>query len=815
VHPHGRTAAAALLLWATVLGAEPGSGPGEPFGGDDAGCVPASEALRRCSSTASKALAKLERVLVTCHLRAADARYAAVVLGQPAVFDEAACAATARVRFDTALARLGTRGMCTGGPVLSTAAAAGDDQVAAVDVQNGAVHCDPTSGVLIDPADGDGGYVPASDGSRRCADRVAKNLRKLALAAARCHQKAADAGFRLADPPFDEDACEAVALGRYATGSARALTAGGCPSCLEASAQAALAATAVARLDAANDGVYPCPDPSVRVDTVQLDRPTLIALGVQVLISGDADHDAAITMRYRPVGAPAWADALPLVRVRPESVEGRVVPEQFAGSIFDLRPSTTYEIELHATDADGAVDETHLLVATTRAVPGDPAMPRVVPVSDASSLAAALAAARPGDVISLADGIYGGAFGLSASGTAADPIVIRGASTAGTILDGGGCDCNVIEVYGSFVHVERLTLRNATRGLRFQTAAAEGNVVRRVRIEDTRLGIGSRQDQLDFYLCDNVLEGRLAWPHVYSDDGGAHSDDDGILIQGHGHVVCHNRIRGYGDAIKTAQAGARAIDVYGNEVLSAYDNGVELDYGEGNVRCWRNRFTNTYTPLSFQPIYGGPAYAIRNVVVNVADEQLKFHGVGGATGPSGVLAYHNTFVSPARALSMFASVAGHHFRIRNNLFVGPQTLEGTKTVDWLGAIDDGAFEGDGYYPDGMFRFNLPPGGVVSHASFAAMQAAGMETSGLLLAEPIFAGGLVAPASYALTLAPQDVTPDATSAAVDAAGALANVSTAFAGTGPDLGAIERGCPPPIFGVRSEGVDEANEPFGCEL
>src|SRR5262249_11968460 len=129
--------------------------------------------------------------------------------------------------------------------------------------------------------------------------------------------------------------------------------------------------------------------------------------------------------------------------------------------------------------------------------------------------------AAPGDGTPLADGVCAGPFVLDASGTAANPIVLRGTSIDGTVLDGGDCDsCNVLEVYGSDVHVERLTLRHANRALRFQTAGAVGNVVRRVHARDVRLGFGSREDQRDFYLCDNALEGRLLWPHVYFDDGG-------------------------------------------------------------------------------------------------------------------------------------------------------------------------------------------------------------------------------------------------------------------------------------------------------
>jgi len=544
---------------------------------------------------------------------------------------------------------------------------------------------------------------------------------------------------------------------------------------------------------------------------VTVDRPTLRTLGVQLLISGDDDHDAQVGVRYRPVGASGWKTGLNLFRVHPESVVGRTVPEQFAGSIFELQPGTTYEVELRATDPDGPVDQTVTVEATTRPLPADPLNPSPKNVTDAAGLQAALDGAQPGDAITLADGIYRGPFALGASGTADEPIVIRGASEDGAVLDGYGCDCNLLEIDGSFVHVERLTLQNALRALRLKTPGTRGNVARRIHIRDVTNGIIGDPDQEDFYLCDNVLEGRLAWPFVYEDDGGHHANDDGISVQGSGHVVCHNQIVGFGDAMKNEQAGARADDFYGNEVLSAYDNAIELDYSEGNTRCFRNRFTNTFVPLSFQPTYGGPVYALRNVVVNVAEDQLKFYAIGTTPPeePNGVLVLHDTFVSPVQALYMGSTAASHHFVIENNLFVGPAS-PGSTVVTWAGVIDDGAFDYDGWFPDGTFDF----GGAGAWSSFAAMQAAGIfEPHGVLLAPGAFASGLVAPSTYKVTMAPQDASLASGSSALDGGAVLPNVNDDFTGAGPDLGAVEAGCPLPLYGTRPEGIDDGNEPFGC--
>jgi hypothetical protein len=548
--------------------------------------------------------------------------------------------------------------------------------------------------------------------------------------------------------------------------------------------------------------------------STKLDRPTLTALGVQLLITGDDNHNAKVELSYRVKGTTAWKMALPLWRVRPEVVVGRTVPEQFAGSAFDLKPATTYELQLHATDPDGAVDQTLTVEGTTRAVPGDPPAPNKKRVTDVATLNAAVGSAKAGDVIELASGTYAGTFSWTLSGAADNPVVIRGETQDGVVLDGQGAAGNVIELYGSFIHLEKLTVQNGNRAVRFQTPAAEGNVVRRVHIKNVVLGIGSKNDQKDFYIADNLVEGRLVWPAVYADDGGKHANDDGIHVEGDGHVVCHNTVVGFGDAMKVEQDGARAVDFYNNEILSAYDNGLELDGTEGNSRCIRNRFTNTYATISFQPIFGGPAYCLRNVVVNVANEQMKFHALGTQPPetPSGILVYHNTFVSPKNALFLATGDYSHHFVIENNLFFGPPSPDNNKTVDWEGPIDDGTFDYDAYYPDKEFRFNLA-GALTKYSSFAQMQAAGIETHGVLLSATPFANGLVPPAAYTITMAAQDVTLAAGSPPIDKGIVLANINDGFRGAAPDLGADELGCGAPIYGPRPEGTDETNEPTGC--
>src|ERR1700704_4574984 len=96
-----------------------------------------------------------------------------------------------------------------------------------------------------------------------------------------------------------------------------------------------------------------CADNLLHLGALVLDRPTLTAVGVQLRITGDDNFNASVTVRYRISGSGAWRTALPLFPLPPETVAVWTASPQFAGSIFDLKPATSYDIELHATDPDG------------------------------------------------------------------------------------------------------------------------------------------------------------------------------------------------------------------------------------------------------------------------------------------------------------------------------------------------------------------------------------------------------------------------------------------------------------------------------
>ena len=77
-----------------------------------------------------------------------------------------------------------------------------------------------------------------------------------------------------------------------------------------------------------------------------VERPTLLNLGFEWAIEGDANRNATVEVRFRKVGAADWRPALPLLRIGGELVYRDqyklryTVPDGFAGSILNLEPAT-------------------------------------------------------------------------------------------------------------------------------------------------------------------------------------------------------------------------------------------------------------------------------------------------------------------------------------------------------------------------------------------------------------------------------------------------------------------------------------------
>ena len=464
---------------------------------------------------------------------------------------------------------------------------------------------------------------------------------------------------------------------------------------------------------------------AVTAGRFNVEPPTLINLGFDWDITGDANRNATVEVQYRESGSAAWKDALPLLRIGGERVFRQrenleyLTPHAFAGSILNLRPGVEYECRFTMKDPDGVQGQAvHTAKVRTRSEPKAYEGGRTLHVyppdwrgarlepSFTGLLQAYYGAglgdwsvvwerrAQPGDVILVHAGMYrserlnyvdplmapfDGSYSLTLKGTAEKPIVIRGAGDGEVIFDGDGCS-RLFDVMASEHHIfENLTIRNADYAFfagQKEVLGAKSLTIRNCRLEDVGFGIATEYaGSTDFYIADNIILGRdnrfrlIGWsnPGIY----GPHPLRSyyGVKVYGQGHVVAHNAVAYFHDGIGISTYGTPdplhkpvAIDIYNNDIHMMGDDFIETDGGMHNIRVMNNRGVNAaHGGLSSQPIFGGPVYFLRNVVYHVPS------GVSFKFNakPTGLFIYHNTLIGEHTARDPHSNT---HFR--NNLFLG-------------------------------------------------------------------------------------------------------------------------------------------------
>src|SRR5215471_16781205 len=381
----------------------------------------------------------------------------------------------------------------------------------------------------------------------------------------------------------------------------------------------------------------------VRPGEFIVDHPTLINLGFEWLIEGDANRNAQVEVSYRKRGDAQWKSGLPLLRLQGERIYQNqgvfdvVSPNMFAGSILDLEPDTENEARFIMSDPDGLAGQngrtiTKTVTVRTRAEPKPYAAGRVFHVYPASYKGAKLEPSfdglmcaynyycgggdtvtagrprvKPGDTILVHAGVYKyhpeyytgdrtinattpveGTYYFTASGTPDKPIVIKGAGDGEVIFDGNG-NFNLFNVKAAnYNYFEGVTFRN--------TEIADNYFFGR---DDSKHLIGWRGD---FWARFNGVEGQKCPPKMASYTA--------VRLYGPGHVVAYNYVADFHDGIDIETYGnpdgshaidgpnypAReywdrrpvSIDFYNNYMTNFHDNAFEIDGSMHNVRVMRN-----------------------------------------------------------------------------------------------------------------------------------------------------------------------------------------------------------------------------------
>lgn len=620
-------------------------------------------------------------------------------------------------------------------------------------------------------------------------------------------------------------------------------------------------------------------DNACRPGRFTVEHPTLLNLGFEWAIDGDDNRNARVTAEFRRVGDARWRPALPLLRHGGERVYRRrenlefTVPNGFAGSILNLVPDTEYECRFELTDPDGTSGTTRQLVhVRTRAEPRPFTGGRTLHVyppghegpREEPSYTGILQAyygaglgdwnvvwerrARAGDTLLVHAGLYrperlnyvdpmmapfDGSLSLTLKGTPDRPITIKAAGDGEVIFDGDG-NHRLFDVMASHHHhFEGLTFRNTDVAIfagQKEVLGAVGLCVRNCRFENVGFGIWTEYaGSSDFYIADNLFLGRedrmrlIGWTYPGIMSAGIYGSHGlksyyAIKVYGPGHVIAHNAIAYFHDAIAISTYGTpetdperqpSSIDIYNNDLHMLNDDFIETDGGVHNIRVFNNRGINAaHGGYSAQPVFGGPAYFIRNLLYHVpSGVAFKF-----SAKPAGLLAYHNTIIGEQVIRDPYSNV---HYR--NNLFLGRDTPERPVMV-WANATGAHSSDHNGYRPNrgvtNAFLWLAPPPGQLAYEptpsqwmafpSLAQLQTAtGQETHGIEVDFDVFEQ--LTPPNPNLRHAVYHAMDlvfrlNPAGRAVDAGEILPTVNDDFAGRAPDLGALESGRPEPHYGPR---------------
>jgi hypothetical protein len=537
--------------------------------------------------------------------------------------------------------------------------------------------------------------------------------------------------------------------------------------------------------------------------------PTTQSVAIEWAITGDANNNGVVTVRYRANGASAntgWRTGMPLVRVPAGSNTtgafgsgGGQWSNKHAGSLFDLEPSQLYDIELTLTDPDGG-SMTAMTSVGTREIPAASANAPVKNVTP-SNLTSMLSSAMPGDILLLGAGSYP-AFTVGKSGAAGQPIVIRGESVDSVTIGG-----QVTMSDRQYVHLENVTVMGEVR-----MKGASNMVVRGCRIRSTAGGVTFQMGNAvprNNFIVDNDIVGGATWvDNQLSADG--YDGGEGIEFTGSGHVICFNHVANFRDDISLMEYDEAyeqvSIDICNNDIEQATDDAIEADSAMGNVRVFRNRIRNCFDGISAQPDLGGPSYYVRNAMYNVLYTAFKFHN-----GTVGDVVLHNTAVKCGDALGIYAGETWSHATFRNNVFIGGMgggTYGGYsngsgRIFDMPDADATCSFDYDGLASIGTNTFQGRLGAATFN-SFATLVSNTSEKHAVQVDLGIFATPPAFPASPYPPKPAADLRLAAGGAAIDKGIVIPGINDDFAGSAPDLGAYELGASLPTYGPRAGGV-----------
>lgn len=501
----------------------------------------------------------------------------------------------------------------------------------------------------------------------------------------------------------------------------------------------------------------------------------------------DGAADKPVLVQYRARGTSAWSEALPM---RYHPIEGTDEDlTDYRGSIVNLTPGTTYEVELTLA---GTPTRTRLTAGTWS---------ELFPVGETVRVP-----------------------------SSDQPLVIKESGRPGVyrVYDGRGATIDVrhqhdvcITVDASHVILRGFTLKGAGDARRASRAYAhainilggEDIVIEECDISgwgrlnpetgfafDMESAIGSRSSTLKRLviqrckLHDPTYDGSN-WTEPKYPTHSAGTQAISLFNTAGNHVIRYNEcwtdlehmfndIIGGGSNGSFKGAPGPDSDVYGNFVSHCWDDGLEIEGGNRNTRVWGNYIEQTLMGIGNAATSIGPLYVWRNVVVRSQQAPdsgggnfMKMGFAGGEQWMTGTqYVFHNTVFRgdgwlPTGGLGGTRIVK--HVMSRNNILHVRETRNAS--------VSSNRANIDNSYDHDLFNGQCPPG-VEEHG---------------VRGEPVY--GANAGFDRATKTGRFQLAADSPGAA--GGEWIPNFSEGPRGTKPDIGAHPRGAPPMKFGVNA--------------
>lgn len=492
------------------------------------------------------------------------------------------------------------------------------------------------------------------------------------------------------------------------------------------------------------------------------------------------------TARYRASGQTEWRDGYPLVYDPRE--------REYRGSLVGLQPDTTYEIALTAGG------EQSRLTARTRS--------EVFPVGSTTHLPAGVA----GETLTIREGGAEKAWRL-----------ITPAPGGKWLSDVFNLADNNIVIAADYVILRGLELKGAA-----QHAILIKAGVQHVVIEDCRITgwgrIGGARVWGVFHGSDSAIYAESGAGHLLIQRnlieyprGGSNDWESGhpdgpqaiSLANSSGeNVIRYNTIRstedhGYNDGIGGSSnfsfqgSPNRDSDIYGNIISHCWDDAIESEGANANVRIWSNYIHHTFTHVATAATAMGPLYIFRNVfgssrithrdssggtMIKTGGREAEINGEKVSTLLGHRFIFHNTALQPEGALDVFSGHETHNAVTRNNIFYSrgrtyPESRPGPPNDfrhDLTGGYLGGGFVSSMFLPSEGLEWFLAP-------SMNKIRWGRVEYN---------RGGK----SFFIT-DPMEPVP---SPALDKGVRLPGFNDDYSGAAPDIGAFENGRPALRFG-----------------